>query len=35
MQKQLHVEHEVNKLELKKKQADFEQFQLVSSRKHR
>ncbi len=30
LQKQLNVENEVNKLELKRKQDDFEQFQLVS-----
>ncbi len=30
LQKQIDVENEVNKLELKRKQDDFEQFQLVS-----
>jgi hypothetical protein len=30
LQKQLKVENEVNRLELKRKQDDFEQFQLVS-----
>jgi hypothetical protein len=32
LEKQLKVENEVNKLELKRKQDDFEQFQLVSDR---
>ena len=30
LQKQLNVENEVNKIELKRKQDDFEQFQRVS-----
>lgn len=33
LQKQLNVENEVNKLELKRKQDDFEQFQHVSFEK--
>ena len=35
LQKQLNVENEVNKLELKRKQDDFEQFQKVSLTKHK
>lgn len=31
LQKQMHMENEVNKLELKRKQDDFEQFQRVSA----